>query len=129
MTLKEQIQDAENRLAAALKAQDSKSIASMYTESARLLPHGAPTLSGREQIGAFFEQAFGQGIVAAKFTALEVDGSEQQAIEIGKYELFAQPTPPQQVTAVKGRYLVVWMRIGNEWMLHRDIFNDDSPAS
>lgn len=126
MTLKEEIQRAEDKLVAAMAERDTAKIANLYTADARLMPHGVPTLSGRGEVAAFFEQAFTLGIVSGKFTTLEVDGSENEAVEIGAYELFAQPPSGPPVRAEKGRYCVVWKRIDSQWLLFRDMFNSDA---
>ena len=125
MTLKEEIQQAADKLAAAMAERDTAKIASLYTVDARLMPHGVPTLSGRSEVAAFFEQAFTLGIVSGKFTTLEVDGSDSEAVEIGAYELYAQPPSGPPVTAEKGRYCVVWKRVDSQWLLFRDMFNSD----
>jgi len=129
MTLKEQIQAAENTLAAAMSEKNSAKIADLYTVDSRLMPHGVPTLSGRTAIQAFFDQAFSMGIVGGKFTALEVEGLGDEAVEIGSYELFVQTSPGIRGTAEKGRYLVTWKRVDGQWLLFRDMFNSDEPTN
>ena len=129
MTLKDEIQAAEDKLAVAVALRNSTEVIANYTEDARLMPNGAPTLVGRAQIAAFFDAAFAQGIVAGKFTALEVEECGDTATEIGAYELFAQPPEGPRVSAEKGRYFVQWRRLGGNWLLHRDMFNQDKAVS
>lgn len=128
MTLKEQIQAAENALAAALSEKNSAALADLYAVDARLMPHGVPTLSGRTAIQGFFDQAFSMGIVGGRFTALEVEGSGDEAVEIGSYELFVETSPGVRGSAEKGRYLVTWKRVEGKWLLSRDIFNSDESS-
>ncbi|WP_426119095.1 YybH family protein [Pseudomonas sp. DSP3-2-2] len=125
MSLKDQIQLAEIKLADAIASQNGQIVAELYTDDARFLPDGAPTLKGRTEIASFFEDIFRKGIVAGKFTTLEVDGDEQAATEIGAYQLFAQSPQGQRITAVAGRYLVTWKRIDGAWQLHRDVVSRD----
>ena len=129
MSLKEQIQSAEDKLAAALEAGDSAAVTSGYTEDARLMPHGMPTFTGRKEIAAFFEGAIAQGIVAGKFTAIEVEDWGDTATEVGAYELFARTPDGTRVSADTGRYFVQWKKIDGEWLLHRDMFNHDKQAT
>jgi len=129
MSLKEQIQYAEDKLAAALAAGDSAAVVSRYTKDARLMPNGAPTLTGRDKIAEFFQGAISQGIVAGKFTALEVEDFGDSATEIGAYELFAQTPNGERVSAETGRYFVQWKKIDGDWLLHRDMFNQDTPVA
>ena len=129
MLLKELIQSAEDKLAAALEAGDSAAVVSRYTEDARLMPHGAPTFTGRKEIAAFFEGAIAQGIVAGRFTTIEVEDWGDTATEVGAYELFARTPDATRVSADTGRYFVQWRKIDGEWLLHRDIFNHDKQAT
>jgi ketosteroid isomerase-like protein len=43
------------------------------------------------------------------------------AREIGTFSLKTTGSAPQEVT---GKYVVVWEKIGNEWKLAADIWND-----
>lgn len=129
MSLKEQIQSAEDKLAAALEAGDSAAVVSRYTEDARLMPHGMPTFAGRKEIATFFEGAIAQGIVAGRFTAIEVEDWGDTATEVGAYELFARTPDGTRVSADTGRYFVQWKKIDGEWLLHRDVFNHDKGAT
>ncbi|MDF3831590.1 nuclear transport factor 2 family protein [Cupriavidus basilensis] len=123
MTLHDQIQDAETALADAIASRDSAAVVALYTADARLLPDGGPTMAGSREIASFFDQAFSQGIVGSNFVTLEVDGSAEYVIEIGKYELYAQSGNGPRTVAGSGRYLVAWKCVEGKWRLHRDIFN------
>jgi uncharacterized protein (TIGR02246 family) len=123
MALKDEIQTAQNRLAEAVSARDASRAASLYTDDARLIPQGAPACADRNAITAFFAGAFDNGIVGAAFTTDEVDGDDTQAVETGRYELFAAPPGGERVLAAEGRYLVVWRKRDGQWRIHRDMFN------
>jgi uncharacterized protein (TIGR02246 family) len=123
MTLKDEIQAAQHQLAAAIAARDTGAAAALYTDNARVIPHGAPTCATREQIAGFFDGAFQNGIVAARFTTAEVDGDEHQASEIGQYELFAPHPNGDRIRVADGRYLVLWRKVDGAWRIHRDMFS------
>jgi uncharacterized protein (TIGR02246 family) len=123
MTLKDEIQAAQNRLAEAISARDANHAASLYTDDARLIPQGAPVFTDRTAIAAFFAGAFEKGIAAARFTTDEVEGDDAQAVETGRYELYATPPGGERILAADGRYLVVWRKAGGAWRIHRDMFN------
>jgi uncharacterized protein (TIGR02246 family) len=123
MALKDEIQIAQNRLAEAVSARDASRAASLYTDDARLIPQGAPECAGRSAIAAFFAGAFGNGIVGARFTTDEADGDDTQAVETGRYELYAAPPGGDRVLAAEGRYLVVWRKRDGGWQMYRDMFN------
>lgn len=123
MSLKDEIQGAQNQLAECILARDAGRAAALYTDDARLMPAGVPTCASADAIGAFFNGAFSNGIVSARFTTEEVDGDDRQALEIGRYELFANRPNGDRVPADEGRYLVVWRKVGASWRIHRDMFN------
>jgi uncharacterized protein (TIGR02246 family) len=123
MTLKDEIQAAQNRLAEAISARDANHAASLYTDDARLIPQGAPACTDRGAIAGFFAGALENGIAAARFTTDEVEGDDAQAVETGRYALYAAPPGGERILAASGRYLVVWRKAGGEWRIHRDMFN------
>lgn len=123
MALKDEIQAAQDRLAEAVAARDPERAAALYTEDARLMPQGGPTCAERSAIAGFFAGAFGNGIVGARFTTEEADGDDAQAVETGRYELYAGPPGGDRILAAEGRYLVVWRKRDGEWRMHRDMFN------
>lgn len=128
MSLKDEIQGAQHLLAAAFGARDASRAAALYSDDACLMADGMPTFHGRAAIAGFFGGAIAQGIVAARFTTQEVDGDDVQALEIGRYELFA-PLPNGERTCVEdGRYFVAWRKIGGAWRMHRDMFNRARPV-
>ncbi len=123
MTLKDEIQAAQDRLAEAVSARDAGRAASLYTEDAQFIPQGAPACTGREAIAAFFAGAFANGIIGARFTTDDVDGDDARASEVGRYALHAAAPNGERVLAAEGRYLVAWRKIDGAWRLHRDMFN------
>ena len=129
MNLKQEIQSAQNLMAEAFAAGDAVRAAALYTEDARLMPAGVPTCDGRAAIGAFFGGAIEHGIVSARFTTQEVEGDEMQALETGRYELFAALPNGERQCVDDGRYLVAWRKVGGAWRIHRDMFNHARPAA
>jgi len=123
MTLKDEIQAAQDRLADAISAHDAGRAAALYCEDGRLIPQGGPACTGREAIAAFFGGALANGIVGARFTTEDVDGDDARASEVGRYALYAAAADGERVLAGEGRYLVVWRKVDGAWQLHRDMFN------
>jgi ketosteroid isomerase-like protein len=57
-----------------------------------------------------------------KLTTLDVRSlGPSAAREIGTFALKTKGPDPQDVT---GKYVVVWERVGNDWRLAADIWND-----
>jgi uncharacterized protein (TIGR02246 family) len=100
---------------------DFDGIAQLYTEDATALPPGAAMVKGRAAIGAMWK-AMAEQVTDVKVTALEVKPlGPDAAREIGTFSLKTKAATPQEVT---GKYVVVWEKVGGEWKLATDIWND-----
>ena len=123
MSLIDEIQRAQDALAAAVADQDALRAAAQYTHDACLMANGLPSLRGRNAVKGFFAQAYGNGIVGARFTTQEVDGGPEQATEIGHYSLFAKDQDGEPLCVQDGRYFIAWRKENGAWRIHRDMFN------
>lgn len=128
MGLKEQIQSAQNLMAEAFGARDARRAAALYTDDACLMPDGMPTFRGRDAIGGFFGGAIARGIVSARFTTQDVDGDDMQAVEVGRYELFAALPNGERTCVDDGRYFIAWRKVDGTWRIYRDMFNRNTPV-
>lgn len=129
MSLKDEIQHAQNLLAQAVGARDAGRAAALYTAGAVFMPDQAPSCTSPDAIGAFFQGAFDNGIASARFTTQEVDGDASQAVETGRYELFAAHPSGDRICVADGRYLVSWRKVDGQWRIHRDMFNSARAAN
>lgn len=121
--------DAQQAIAAtnrkfeeAFNAGDSARVArEVYTRDARVLPPGAPTIQGRDQIEQFWPVAVQQlGIQAVQLETLELEVQGDTAYELGRATLTL--AGGQQAVA---KYVVVWKQEGGEWRWHVDIWNSN----
>jgi uncharacterized protein (TIGR02246 family) len=100
---------------------DFEGIAALYTEDATALPPGAAMVKGRAAIGAMWKN-FAEQITDVKVMALDVKPLGPAAVrEIGTFSLRTKGATPQDVT---GKYVVVWEKVGGEWKLATDIWNE-----
>ena len=100
---------------------DFAGVASLYTEDATALPPGLPMAKGRAAIEVMWKNMAEQ-VGDPKLTTLDIKPlGPSAAREIGTFSLKTKGPPPQEVT---GKYLVVWEKIGNDWKLAADIWND-----
>ena len=100
---------------------DFAGVASLYTEDAIAFPPGAGMMKGRAAIEAMWKGAAEQ-VGDPKFITLEVKPlGPSAAQEIGTFSLKMKGSTPQEVT---GKYLVVWEKVGTDWKLSADIWND-----
>jgi ketosteroid isomerase-like protein len=78
-------------------------------------------MKGRAAIEAMWKGAAEQ-VDDPKFITLEVKPlGPSAAQEIGTFSLKMKGPTPQEVT---GKYLVVWEKVGTDWKLSADIWND-----
>src|SRR4029450_4876458 len=99
---------------------DFAGVASLYTEDATAFPPGSGMVKGRAAIEALKRMA--EQVSDPKLTTLDVKPRGPSAArEIGPFSLKTKGPTPQEVT---GKYLVVWEKIGSEWKLAADIWND-----
>ena len=78
-------------------------------------------MKGRAAIEAMWRGAAEQ-VSDPKFITLEVKPlGPSAAQEIGTFSLKMKGPTPQEVT---GKYLVVWEKVGTDWKLSADIWND-----
>jgi uncharacterized protein (TIGR02246 family) len=100
---------------------DFAGVASLYTEDATALPPGSAMVKGRAAIEALWK-SMAEQVSDPKLTTLDVKAlGPSAAREIGTFSLKTKGPRPQEVT---GKYLVVWEKIGNDWKLAADIWND-----
>ena len=100
---------------------DFAGVASLYTADATAFPPGSGMVKGRAAIAAMWKNMAEQ-VSDPKFTTLEVKRvGPSAAREIGTFSLKTKGPTPQEVT---GKYVVVWERIGRNWQLAADIWNE-----
>ena len=102
---------------------DAAGVAALYTEGGRLLPPNGDVVTGRAGIEGFWRGAMAMGIASAGLETVELDDLGATAIEIGRYTLVAADGESLD----HGKYLVVWKRDGDDWRLHRDMWNSSDP--
>ena len=100
---------------------DFAGIASLYTDDAAAFPPGSAMVKGRAAIGAMWK-GMAQQVGDPKVTTLDVKPlGAAAAREIGTFSLKTKGPNPQEVT---GKYVVVWEKVGGDWELAADIWND-----
>jgi uncharacterized protein (TIGR02246 family) len=94
---------------------DFAGVASLYAEDATAFPPGSGMVKGRAAIEALWKSMAAQ-VSDPKLTTFDVKPlGPSAAREIGKGPMSKEVT---------GKYLVVWEKIGSDWKLAADIWND-----
>ena len=119
---REEIEAANARYTEFYSKGDFAGIASLYTDDAIALPNGSAMVQGRAAIEAMWKDILAEHVGDPKLTSLEVKSlSPSAAREIGTFSLKTRGPRPQEVS---GKYVVVWEKVGNDWKLATDIWND-----
>lgn len=100
---------------------DFDGVASLYTADATAFPPGSAMVKGRAAIGAMWKNMAEQ-VSDPKVTTLDVKRLGRSAArEIGTFSLKTKDSTPKEVT---GKYVVVWEKVGRDWKLATDIWNE-----
>jgi uncharacterized protein (TIGR02246 family) len=100
---------------------DFAGVASLYTDDAIAFPPGSGMVKGRPAIAAMWK-SMAEQVSDAKVTTLDVKPLGQIAAqEIGTFSLKTKGPAPREVT---GKYVVIWEKVGSDWKLATDIWND-----
>ncbi len=100
---------------------DFTGIASLYTTDAAVFPPGSAMVQGRAAIGELWK-GIAERVGDPRLTTLDVKVlGPSAAREIGTFSLKTKGEAPREVT---GKYVVVWEKVGSDWKLATDIWND-----
>lgn len=95
----------------------------VYTPDARILPPGAPMISGRQAIKKFWaDLVTGANATSAVLTSVDVMPAGDGVVEIGKAVLTVEP-PGQAAAQLEVKYVVFWRQDAGKWKWHVDIWN------
>jgi len=98
----------------------------IYTRNARILPPGAPMISGREAIKKFWsDMVQSANATSAVLASVDVMPVGDAAVEIGKATLTVEP-PGQPAAQMEVKYVVYWQQEDSGWKWHVDIWNSNS---
>lgn len=100
---------------------DFAGVSSLYTVDATAFPPGSAMVQGRTAIAEMWK-GMAEQASDPKVTTLDVKSlGPSAALEIGTFSLKTKGPTPKEVT---GKYVVVWEKVGGDWKLAADIWND-----
>jgi uncharacterized protein (TIGR02246 family) len=117
------IEQAGVRFAEVYASGDAKAVAAFYTEDAIAFPPGGEMVKGRQAIQQMWQETMDSGVKSLAFTVVDVGSSGDLVHETGTARMNIHPAGKDPTTA-SIKYVVVWKRQGDDWKLHRDIWND-----
>lgn len=118
---KAEIEAANGKWVAFFNKGDFDGIASLYTADAIAFPPGSAMVKGRNAIGAMWK-GMAEQMTDPNVTTLDVKRlGPSAAREIGTFSLKTKGAAPKEVT---GKYVVIWQKVGKDWKLASDIWNE-----
>ena len=123
-TVVDGIARANQAFMAAFNSGDPSGVAAMYTADGQLAPPHSDIVQGIDAITVFWQGAMDMGVKSATLTTAELDDYGRIAVEQGRYQL----ADAEGNAIDHGKYLVIWKREGDDWKLHRDIWNSSVPT-
>ncbi|MFZ1151097.1 MAG: SgcJ/EcaC family oxidoreductase [Xanthobacteraceae bacterium] len=100
---------------------DFDGVASLYTADATAFPPGSAMVKGSAAIGAMWK-GMAEQVTDPNVTTIDVKRlGPAAAREIGTFSLKTKGSPPKEVT---GKYVVIWQKVGKDWKLATDIWNE-----
>jgi uncharacterized protein (TIGR02246 family) len=117
------IHEGNKRFMAAVRAADSATMPSLYTDDAIILPPNGEAVSGADAIARYW-QAFAElGITDARPVTLEVIPMGDYALEVGETTVYGE----NGALVDRGKIMVLWKNDDGVWKMHRDTWNSSVP--
>ncbi|MGH9521949.1 MAG: YybH family protein [Terriglobales bacterium] len=119
------IRELDKQWAEASMQKNLDKVMAPYADDASMFPPNAPIATGTQQIRATWQHFLSDpNIVSVNFgvNKIVVSRAGDMAYDTGWTEIKMKlANPPTQ----RGKYVVVWRKIGGKWKAVADIFNDD----
>jgi ketosteroid isomerase-like protein len=106
----------------ALMAGDTVSVNNAYTIDGKILPNGRPILAG-ESLRAYWNSGIRKGQIYYhhKVTPTEIKVIGDHAYDYGYYE--GESGNGGKRSKWKGKYVIIWRKVGGDWKIFLDIWN------
>lgn len=110
----------------AFNSRNASSLAAFFAEDALLMPPDTASIRGRANIEAAYRARFPIVVGRLEMRRLDFIPSEDRATVIGTFSL----TPERDEVGARtahGKYVVVYRRYGEQWLIAYQIVNYDEP--
>jgi uncharacterized protein (TIGR02246 family) len=120
----EAVQKLANRWTEVYNKHDRSGLEALYTDKARLMLHGAPTIAGSKEIGAYWAQDFKAGDPLTLLDVTHAVHGIDMILVHGNYQVVDRNDGSR---VGLGRFAHIWTRAANgEWRLDRDLWRERS---
>ncbi len=120
---RKEIEEANRIYCEVLRKGDAAGIAKFFTEDGKSMGPNEPAAVGREQIQALYAKFIADGATVLELDIKGIWGTEALMAEEGLFKF----SNKEGKELDRGKYIVLWKKIGGEWKLFRDIYNSDLP--
>jgi uncharacterized protein (TIGR02246 family) len=121
------IEDTDNKMEKALVEGNGEFMISLYADDAYSLPSYEPMMHGKNQLVDSHKKMMESGFKfnTVDFEVVDVMGSGDMAVEIGKYQMNMTIPGMQQPIDDNGKYITVWKKIDGNWKIIAETWNSD----
>ena len=103
-------------------------VVAAYAEDAVYLPPHHEAVHGRDAIREYLKAPLGHGVSDLAFEVTYIKQHGPIAWDVGRYRMII-PQADGTKKEDRGKYLSVWRRVGNKWLLAADAWSSDLPPS
>lgn len=108
---------------------DLDRLMSIMHDDALVMPHNQPSSRGTDAVRAYFQSRVGREGVTFADDLQEIRINGDWAYVLGRFSLEADLGPDKPPYRHRGRYLVLYEKVGDDWKMLRDMDNlDPAPA-
>jgi len=100
---------------------DFDKLTTFYSTDGKIFPTGADIIVGHKAIKKRWILPKGSKILYHKITPEEIKIIDDYAYDYGYYE--GNSSDNNTVNGFKGKYVIVWKKIDNDWKIYLDIWN------
>lgn len=105
---------------AAFNTGDADAVMKLHTKNARVMMSGQPMSIGKEAVrAAIAAETSGPAKLTLHLVSTDVHADGDTAYEKGQWTMLVQADGTGDITD-KGPYLVIWKKVGEEWLIHFD---------
>lgn len=101
---------------------DHEKIAASYTDDGKIFPTGTPIIEGPEALEKYWTLPSTTKILKHKVTPTEIRIVKRIAYDYGYYEGETLTAKGEKIPW-KGKYVIIWKKIGKDWKIYLDIWN------
>ena len=105
---------------------DYDKLTDFYSHDGKIFPTGADIIEGHLAIKKRWALAKGTKILSHKITPIEISVVDNIAYDFGYYQ--GTSSKNEFIDSWKGKYVIIWKKVENDWKIYLDIWNRVDPV-